>query len=327
MINRHARTKKLTAQRINGLVSLNNLSSWLWKVVRAMLVIGISFVILFPIFRQISISLRHKDDIYNPSVVWVPERFTLDNFRLIMEVMDYPKLLLNSFVLSSVTTLLLLLSCSLAGYAFAKLKFKGIGLLFPLVILTILVPPQTIMVPSYLNFKDFDLIGLLNPGVNLLDSYWPFILSSVTAMGLNAGLYIYIFRQFFRGIPKELEEAAYMDGAGVIQTYVRIIMPNAVPAIITVMLFSFVWQWNDSYFTGLYFSKFNVISTKLATLPNDVYVYLGELSGVGVSQVDPFYVSVILISGTLLAIFPLIVLYAFVRRYFVEGVERTGIIG
>lgn len=300
--------------------------SILWRLIRFVLIFGISFVILFPLVKQLSIALRRQEDLYNPAVVWVPEAFSLDNFRLIMKVMDYRSLLLHSFLLSAACSLLLLASCSLAGYAFAKLKFKGSGVLFLLVILTILVPPQVIMVPSYLNFKSFDLMGALSPGVNLLDTFWPFLFSSATAMGLNAGLFIYIFRQFFRGIPKELEEAAYIDGAGVFATFVRIMVPNAVPPMITVMLFSFVWQWNDSYFTTLYFSKFQVIATRLTTMPNEVQIYLGKLMGIDRTMVDPFYASVLMNAGMLLAIIPLIVLYLFVQRYFVEGVERSGLV-
>ncbi|MCM3338564.1 hypothetical protein M3650_07935 [Paenibacillus sp. MER TA 81-3] len=102
-----------------------------------------------------------------------------------------------------------------SGYGFARLKFKGQGIMFELVIFTIVIPPQTIMIPTYLHFRFFDVFGLYEwftgkKGVNLLESYWPFFLSSAFAMDMKNGLYIFIFRQFFRGLPKELEEAAYV---------------------------------------------------------------------------------------------------------------------
>jgi multiple sugar transport system permease protein len=177
------------------------------------------------------------------------------------------------------------------------------------------------MIPLYLTYRYFDLFGLIGlftgkDSVNLIDTFWPFLISSGTAMGLKNGLYIYIFRQFFRGIPKEIEEAALVDGAGVIRTFYRIMLPNAVPAIVTVLLFSFVWQWNDSYYVSLFLSKVKVLST--------------GLMGMGVAiggEPDPVYFSILMNTGVLLSMAPLIILYLFVQRYFVESVERTGLVG
>ena len=103
--------------------------------------------------------------------------------------------------------------------------------------------------------------------VNLMDSYWPFVLTSITANSFKSGLFIFIFRQFFRGIPRELEEAAYVDGASITKTFTSIMIPNAVPAIVTVSLFAFVWQWNDSFYTTMYLTSAKVIATQLASLP------------------------------------------------------------
>ncbi|PZD97100.1 carbohydrate ABC transporter permease [Paenibacillus sambharensis] len=313
------------------LARLLSIESWkrlLWKIVRLTLIAGLSFVILYPILQKISTAIKHPRDLYSPIVVWIPEHLTLDNFRNAIEIMDYWETLVNTFTLSAVTTILTALSCALAGYGFARLKFKGSNLLFAGVILTILVPPTTILIPIYLNLKDFTLMGIIplitGKSVNLLNSYWPFILTSLTANSLKAGLYIFIFRQFFRGIPKEVEEAAYIDGAGVGRTFTRIMLPNAVPAIITTTLFSFVWQWNDSFFTTTYLTSSKVMSTQLSSLPYNLAV---ELSGGDASKADPFYLSMVQDTGILLAILPLIILYLFVQRYFVESIERTGIVG
>jgi multiple sugar transport system permease protein len=305
---------------------------WLWAFVRAVLIIGISYIILYPLLIKISIAIKDKVDIYNPTIVWIPQHFTLDNFKKVMEVMDYGQTLLNTLLLSGSITVLTTISCALAGYAFAKLKFKGSGILFGCVILTILVPPQTIMVPTYLHFKSFDPLGLVylltgKPGINILDTYWPFILTSATANGLKAGLFIFIFRQFFRGLPKEMEEAAFVDGAGIVKTFMRIMVPNALPAMVTVMLFSFVWQWNDSYFTTLFLTETSVLSSELITLPTNVAQQLAAQMGLSSGQIDPYYASMLANTGMLLAIAPLVIMYIFVQRYFVESVERTGLVG
>lgn len=301
-----------------------------WSLIRFVLVFGISFVILYPILQKISTAFKHKDDIYNPVVIWVPEHFTMDNIRNVIRVMDYGQALLGSFILSGSVMVLLAVSCALAGYAFAKLnKFRGSGLLFGIVVFTIVVPPQTIMLPSYMNFKDFDLFGLIGlfnggKGLSLLDTYWPFVISAVTGMGIKSGLFIYILRQFFRGLPKEIEEAALVDGAGIFKTFTSIMLPNAVPALVTVMLFAFVWQWNDSFFTSLYLTNAKIVATMLANLPTSTESFAMISSGL---KMDRFYVSMLVNAGTLLAIAPLIIMYMFVQRYFVESVERTGVVG
>ncbi|SFS60352.1 carbohydrate ABC transporter permease [Paenibacillus sp. BC26] len=293
---------------------------FVWRLIRAVLILGFCFVILFPLFLRISIAFRSKVDIYDPTVLWIPRHFTLDNFKIAMESAHYLTSLLNTLYITSSTTLIQMASCTLAAYAFARLKFKGSEILFALVIFTIVVPPQTIMIPLYLTYRYFDLFGLIHlftgkKGLNLIDTFWPFIISAGTAMGLKNGLYIYIFRQFFRGIPKEVEEAALVDGAGVLRTFSRIMLPNAIPAIITVLLFSFVWQWNDSYYVSLFLKQVKVLSTSLMDM------------GVGLKEPDPVYTSMLLNTGVLLTIAPLIAMYLFVQRYFVESVERTGITG
>ena len=314
---------------LTRLVSLEYWKRLLWSLVRFMLIVGLSFVVLYPILQKISTAFKDKVDLYSPLVALVPENYTLDNFRQAISIMDYWKTLLNTLGLSGMTTLLTAASCALAGYAFSRLKFKGSGLLFGGVILTILVPPTTILIPMYLNLRDFSFMGIIplfNGGesANLLNSYWPFILTSSTAKSLKSGLYIFIFRQFFRGIPKEVEEAAYIDGAGVGKTFLRIMLPNALPAIITVLLFSFVWQWNDSFYTTTYLTTSKVMATQLSSLPHTLEVVIGQGEA---GQTDPFYLSLIQDTGILLAILPLIILYLFVQRYFVESIERSGIVG
>ncbi|PCL93189.1 carbohydrate ABC transporter permease [Paenibacillus lautus] len=308
-------------------LSLDHWKRWLWSFIRLTLIAGLSFVILYPILQKISTAVKDKADLYSPVVVWIPENFTMSNFLDAIRIMDYWETLFNTFALSATTTVLTAASCALAGYGFARLKFKGSQFMFACVILTILVPPTTILIPIYLNLKDFTLMGLIplitGKSANLLNSYWPFILTSLTANSLKAGLYIFIFRQFFRGIPKEVEEAAYIDGAGVGTTFTRIMMPNAIPAVITTTLFSFVWQWNDSFYTTTYLTSSKVMSTQLSSLPYNLSIMLGG----DPSKADPFYLSMVQDTGILLAILPLIVIYLFVQRYFVESIERTGIVG
>ncbi|MCR2803649.1 carbohydrate ABC transporter permease [Paenibacillus soyae] len=307
----------------------------LWKLALYVLVTGISFVILYPLFKRISMAFKDPVDIYNPTIYMVPIHYTLDNIRHAMNVLDYWPMLGNTLTFVTVMTLLQAASCALAGYGFARFSFPGSKVLFTFVILTILIPMNTLMVPMYLHFRSFDVMGLVTlfsgkEGVNLLNTYWPSIITSATANGLKSGLYIYIFSQFFRGLPKEIEEASLIDGAGAYKTFFRIMLPNAIPAIVTVMLFAFVWQYNDTFYTSLFMSDNSLMSVRIASLPADVNQFLPALLGLGSNaemRADPNHVALIVDTGILLAIAPLILMYLFVQRYFVESVERTGVVG
>lgn len=292
---------------------------------RAVVILGISYVILYPILLMLSTAFMHPRDIYDITVVWIPRNFTLDNFLPVIEVMDYATSFLHSFTLAGLTGVLNVLACSLIGYGLARFNFRGRNLIFALVVVTLIIPPQTIMIPIFLHFRFLEFFGLVEllrgrPGI--LDSYWPFVLQSLTGMGLKNGLYIIIFRQFFRGMPRSLEEAAIIDGAGFFRVYRQVMLPNAVPAMVTVFLFSFVWQWNDDYFVSLFLESTEVLPISLSTLSAEVASLAGPTN-----QLDPFYVSMLNNTGSLLLIAPLLLMFVVLQRYFVESVERTGLVG
>lgn len=329
-----------TTKKIEGYVLVyrlrkakNQSLEWLRLSALYFLVIGISYVILYPLITRISMAIKDPVDIYNPTIYMVPVHYTMENFKLAMEVLDYWPMLGNTLLFVTVTTLFQAVSCSLAGYGFARFTFPGNNILFTLVLLTILIPTSTLMVPMYLHFRSFDIMGIVKlmtgkEGLNLLNTYWPSIITSALAIGLKSGLYIYIFRQFFRGLPKEIEEAAVIDGAGGYKTFFRIMLPNAIPALMTVILFAFVWQYNDTFYTSLFMSESNLMSVKIASLPAELDQNLPALLGLSAEmKADPNYVAMLVDTGILLAIAPLLILYLFVQRYFVESVERTGIIG
>lgn len=178
------------------------------------------------------------------------------------------------------------------------------------------------MIPSYLNFRFFSLYGLLpGSGVNLLGTYWPGIIMSATGVGLKNGLFIYIMRQFFRGMPRDLEEAAYVDGAGPFRTFISVMLPGAVPAMLVVFLFAFVWQWNDYSFTTIFMGGETLLTNKLNELPNYVRDNLSFHAHHSPLQ------WILINTGCLLFMAPLLILYAFLQRYFVESIERTGLVG
>jgi multiple sugar transport system permease protein len=214
-----------------------------------------------------------------------------------------------------------LASTTLVGYGLARFKFRGAQIIFGAVLMTLIVPPQIIILPLYLNFRFFTLWGLLpEPGIDLLNSAWPFVLQAISATGFKNGLFVYIMRQFFKNSPKSLEEAAYIDGAGALQTFFRIMLPGAVPALVIVFLFGFVWQWNDYFFTGMYMRGGTLLSHTLDVASSNYAYSLG-------AQFTGQYISLLNNTGMILFILPLLVLYSLTQRYFIESIERTGLVG
>src|SRR5690554_7353610 len=142
----------------------------------------------------------------------------------------------------------------------------------------------------------------------------------LTGTGFRCGLYIYIMRQFFRGMPKELEEAAYVDGAGPLKTFFSVMLPGAGPVLTIVFLFSFVWQWNDDYLVSMFVGNRVLLANTLNGL-------VASVTGADIMEITYGYMSMLNNTGSLLFILPLLILYVFLQRYFIESVERTGLVG
>lgn len=310
----------------------NRSRTLLWKLLRAFFLIGFCFVILYPVLMMLSKAFMSREDLYDRSVLLLPRSFTLDNVKTAIKQLDYWSSLWNSLWVATVVSVLQTLSCLLVGYGFARFEFKGKRLLFALVLFTIIVPPQVIYAPTYLSYKAFDFFGLGQIGrlftgeaftVNILNTGFSLYLPALLGVGIRSGLFIYIFRQFYRGLPYELEDAAYIDGCGFFRTFFRVILPNASAALLTVFLFSIVWYWNDYYYIAMYFSSTKTVSMALSLLPDALVTNKATqaLSG------DPYLIGTRLQAGALLAITPLLILYLFLQRYFTQGFERTGLTG
>lgn len=298
------------------------LKSLIAGLLRTVFLIGVAYIILHPLLTKLSSSLMSINDMFDQTVKWIPRSFTLQHYKDTWGFMNYPLAFRNSFLLTLTVSALQLVSCTMVGYGLGRFNFKGGKVIFALVLFTLVVPPQMIMIPMYLNFRFFDIYGLIpRPGFNLLNSYWPFILISITSVGLRNGLFIYIMRQFFRGMPRDLEDASYVDGAGLFRTFLTIMLPGAVPGLIIVFLFAFVWQWND-YFYVLLFMGGN--SNFLPHTLNNVA--LRAMEG-RTDFLQTHYSSLISNTGMIMFITPLLLLYIVMQRYFIESIERTGITG
>lgn len=301
-----------------------------YRLFRAVLLFGLVFILVFPLLYMVSMAFRPITEIYDPSVIWIPKHFTLDNFKEVFGLMKYPETLLTTLKVNIVSALLEVAVASITGYAFARFEFRFKKVLFAIVLLTIIVPYPILLNSLYLHFKNFDLFGILsiagwisgkNMTVNLLNSPLTFYLPAVLGVGLKAGLFVFMFRQFFKGMPKELEEAAYIDGCGFGKTFLQIMLPNAVPVFITSLVLSSVWYWNDSFIGSMLMSNHRTVMVALTNLNSQI------LSAEQNVSLDPFLVVTRLQAGCLLAILPALLVYLIIQRFFVQSVDRSGIVG
>jgi multiple sugar transport system permease protein len=291
---------------------------------RVIVLVGISYVIIGPVLGIVSRSFFSDADNYNSMVYLIPQSPTLERYKLALETLDYIKTVSGSLLYSLSLMVIQVIMCSMAGYGFARYEFPFKKLLFGCVVLMIVVPTHTIMLPLYMTFANFDVFGIIKmitgSSVNLLSTPVPMYILTFFSCGLRSGLYIYIFTQFFRGLPKEIEEAAYVDGASTMYTYFRIMLRNAIPSVITVAIFSMVWQYNDTFYAKLFLVSDNlVISKKIASLESTI----GNVYKI----YDPNILELYLDAGIVLIMIPLIIIYVALQKYFIEGVERSGIVG
>lgn len=303
----------------------------LWIVFRFVLLVGISYVVLFPYISKIFGSFMSREDFVDVSVLLIPKYPTLDTYKAIINDNKYVEAILNSATISVLCGVIQMFICAVVGYGFAKFNFKGKGILFLCVVFTMIIPHETIQLSMFMKFRYFDILGLFegvqklfgvaSPKVpSLLNSNWPLIILSFGGLAFKNGLFIFIMRQYYKGVPDELEEAAYVDGAGVLKTFVQIILPMSVPMMVTIFMFAFSWQWSDTFYTNLFFTNTTqrVLIPDIVTIPKSLDTeYAAKIS----------YENAIRNTCGLLILLPLVIIYLFAQRTLIEGVERSGITG
>jgi multiple sugar transport system permease protein len=228
----------------------------------------------------------------------LPDHPTLDAYRNVFTDFDFARYATNSFALATVVTLLNVFLCSLGGYAFARLNFPGREVLFMVVLATLMVPDQLRFVPIFVKFTDWGLMG----------HYHAYVL-----VKLAAAAQLFLMRQYFLTIPKDLEEAAKLDGAGYFKTFWKVMLPLAGPAIAAVAILEFEGVWNDFFWPLVIFTS----EPSHFTLPVGIFQFRSEY----ISQWPE------LMAGSVIAIAPVAALYIFFQRYFVAGVASAGVKG
>ena len=288
--------------------------------------LAFAYVILYPfIFIAIN-SVKGFSDFYDPSVQWVPKHFSLANFKVAIQALDFWHTLVNTFIYSVLPALMQFCFCAVYAYGLARFKFKGKTLLTGVMFLNILVPVMMTIIPTYLNFRYMDFLGIaglisklighdIRPSI--LDTPLVFYLPSILGVGLKGGLFIFIYTQFFKGLPKELEEAAWIDGAGPWKTFLRIIVPSSGSAAVTVLLFSVVWNWNDYFLPQMYLSDNLPLSVKLANIGH-------ALENFGAGRLNT---KSVVLAACLLFLVPMLAFYLVIQKKFIASIANSGIVG
>lgn len=307
----------------HDLTTGSGLKKILMKTAMYLLLLGLAFVFLYPFLYMIITSLKSNSDLNNYAVEWIPTELKFENYFIAADLLKVSKYLKNSVFVTVLASVGHIISCSFIGYGFARFNFPFKKFLFGCVILAFIVPIQTIIIPMYLTYSR---LGWLN-------TYLPLIVPTFFGFGLKGALYIFLFRQFYLTLPRDLENAARIDGCGFMKTYWKIVFPLAQSTLVVALVLSVVWHWNDFYETSIYISKMQLgfLPSKIKTIvsvvnapPEQLFEMLANL---GLTDGEDTLNNAVIMAGAAIISIPVIVFFAFAQRRFMQGIERTGITG
>lgn len=301
------------------MLGTNDRTGWLIQFFIYLILITIGFVYLYPLIYMISTSMKSLTDLLDSSIRWIPSNFYINNYRQAFSVMNIKESLLGSIMISLVPTFFQVVVTGLVGYGFARFDFVFKRTLMVLMIFSFIVPPQVLMMPTYVLYNDLGLLGSLNS----------FIIPAALGQGLKSTIFVLIYYQFFKQTPKSLYEAAEVDGAGEWTSFIKIAVPMAVPAIIIVFLFSFVWYWNETYLVNLYLGNGVSGGRVWTTMPIQLQQFQNNYEAIyPVTASGPNKLNEgITLAGTMITLVPLLITYFFLQNYFTESVDKSGITG
>lgn len=300
------------------------------------LIFGLCFIILYPLLKILPSVFSDMSDLGNPDVVWIPKKFSVLSFKAAGKIIlggTVTRLVLTILYALSIMVIQVVMS-SMAGYALARVNFRGNKIIFMLVILTFLVPPQALLISQYLHFKQFDVFGifqLITGGtIDITNKSYILYILAFLGLGVKQGLFVFIFRQFFMTMPKEFEEASSIDGCGFNRTYFKIMFPNAMPPIMTVGILSFVWNYGDVYYTNYFHPSGPYLSTLLQKVFDPSQK--DAINNILFSQYNIFLTGDLTFEATkqaalIIFLIPLLVVYFIAQKNLIQSLERSGIVG
>ena len=301
--------KKINFAKLKRLKAVNIIS----KFAIYFVLICIGFIFLEPIFEMISKSIMKTKDLIDPSITWIAKHATLDNFKNAIGTLDIPTSILNSIWYSALLAIAQTFVSATTGFALSRYTFRGRNFWFVMLIMAFILPVPLLTVPRIMMFSTVESIL----GFKLINTVVPQFLLALLGQGTYSTMLVLIFYNFFNMIPKSLDEAAMIDGAGSLKVFYHVAIRLSISTILVVFLFSFVFNWNETYTTNI------LTGDALELLPGRLSLFDNGSTSNAVSELN----EAIKMAATLIAIAPLLVLYACVQRQFIEGIENTGITG
>jgi multiple sugar transport system permease protein len=274
-----------------------------WRIAIVVLLVAGAVVMLYPLFWMFSSSLKPEAEIFT-NLSLIPEQLTTENYPIGWNFFNVPFSLyfINSFIIAALAIVGNLLSCSITAYVFARLKFRWRNVWFALMLMGLMLPQHVTIIPQYILFNN----------VHLVNTIVPLILPKFLAVD---SFFIFMMVQFIRAIPRELDEAAMMDGAGPFRVFIDVVLPLCAPALITVAIFTFVWTWNDFFSQLLYLTSGDKLTVPLALR------MLSSSTGESTSTWGALF------AMSCLSVIPLLLIFFFFQRRLVEGIATTGLKG
>ncbi|MDG4797211.1 carbohydrate ABC transporter permease [Micromonospora sp. WMMD1082] len=274
--------------------------SWL----RLVVLLAIVVVVLYPLIWMIGTSVKSPEEIVN-NIGLLPQRFTPGNYTDGWHNFDvsFGRFFLNSATVSLLTVVGNAVSCLLAAYAFARLRFRLRGMWFAVMIGTLLLPGHVLIVPQYILFRTLGLVG----------GDWPYLPLLIPQFLATEAFFVFLMVQFMRGIPRELDEAARIDGANAFGIFRHVILPLSRPALVTTAIFSFIWTWNDFFRQLVFLSQLSDY-----TVPVALTLFIDSTSQ---SAVGPMF------AMSVLSLLPVFVFFVAFQRMLVEGINTSGLKG
>jgi multiple sugar transport system permease protein len=265
------------------------------------------FIFIYPYFYMIINSLKYEVDLMDPGTQWILTRMNFGNYSRMLQAIDFFGGISTTIMVSSISAVGQVLSCSIIGYGLARYKFKGNNIIFALIIIALIIPPQVFTIPLYLQYTNIGWIG----------SVLPIVVPCFFGFGLKGSLFIFIFRQYFIGLPKSYEEAARIEGCGEFRIFSKIIFPIASSSILVSFILSFVWHWNDYFEPTTYLKGETQMLSQLITLLNIGPYVNATASGNPICQPA--------LAACVLSTLPLLIIYAFLQKKFIAGIESCGL--
>ena len=296
--------------RFNGSIIRRKTPEIILSLARFLFLTIVGYIVLYPLLYMFVSAIKDRNALLDMEHIWVPASFSFDSFAQVFELMNFGNAIKQTLLVQILSAAIEVFVCAFIAYGFARFKFKGKPIFTFFLILSLLIPIQMYSLSMSINFRNLHIFN--TPFV-----YW---LPSLFGVGIRSGMMIFIYQQFFIGLPKELEDAAYIDGAGPVKTYFKIALPSSSVVITTVSVLSFVWHWNEYHLATLSFLSEDA---PLSMVMNFLTVYLQQI---GVYKGWPEYSTLVSAACLMFIVIPL-VLYMIFQRKFVRSIDRVGITG